>query len=88
MARGYDTHGTPSAPCGRRCRSNGYDDQSDSRQDCLPAAVSLAGTGAVSSRSNRPGLYAQDGLPRIPALDWPHPARDRELEDPLYRTDR
>ncbi|MGH8058226.1 MAG: hypothetical protein ACREOH_13490, partial [Candidatus Entotheonellia bacterium] len=32
LARGYDTHGTPSAPCGRLCRSNGYDYQSDSRQ--------------------------------------------------------
>jgi hypothetical protein len=32
MARGYDTHGTPYAPCGRLCRSNGDDYQSDSRQ--------------------------------------------------------
>ncbi len=32
MARGYDTNGTPYAPCGRLCRSNGYDYQSDSRQ--------------------------------------------------------
>ena len=32
MARGYDTHGTPYAPCGRLCRSNGYDYRSDSRQ--------------------------------------------------------
>ena len=32
LARGYDTHGTPYAPCGRLCRSNGYDSQSDSRQ--------------------------------------------------------
>jgi hypothetical protein len=32
MARGYDPHGTPYAPCGRLCRSNGYDYQSDSRQ--------------------------------------------------------
>jgi len=32
VARGYDTNGTPSAPCGRLCRSHGYDDQSDSRQ--------------------------------------------------------
>ena len=32
LARGYDTHGTPYAPCGRLCRSNGYDYQSDSRQ--------------------------------------------------------
>ena len=32
MARGDDTHATPYAPCGRRCRSNGYDYQSDSRQ--------------------------------------------------------
>lgn len=31
-ARGYDTNGTPYAPCGRLCRSNGYDYQSDSRQ--------------------------------------------------------
>jgi hypothetical protein len=31
--RGYDRDGTPSAPCGRRCRSNGYDDQANSRQD-------------------------------------------------------
>jgi hypothetical protein len=30
--RGYDAHGTPYAPCGRLCRSNGYDYQSDSRQ--------------------------------------------------------
>jgi len=32
VARGYDTHGTPYAPCGRLCRSNGYDYHSDSRQ--------------------------------------------------------
>lgn len=32
LARGYDTNGTPYAPCGRLCRSNGYDYQSDSRQ--------------------------------------------------------
>jgi hypothetical protein len=32
LARGYDTHGTPYAPCGRLCRSNGYDYQSNSRQ--------------------------------------------------------
>ena len=30
--RGYDQHGTPYAPCGRRCRSNGYDYQANSRQ--------------------------------------------------------
>jgi hypothetical protein len=30
--RGYDQHGTPSAPCGRLCRSNGYDYQANSRQ--------------------------------------------------------
>lgn len=32
LARGYDSNGTPYAPCGRLCRSNGYDYQSDSRQ--------------------------------------------------------
>jgi hypothetical protein len=32
LHRGYDQHGTPSAPCGRLCRSNGYDDHADSRQ--------------------------------------------------------
>ena len=32
LARGYDIDGTPYAPCGRRCRSNGYNYQSDSRQ--------------------------------------------------------
>jgi hypothetical protein len=32
LARGYETNGTPYAPCGRLCRSNGYDYQSDSRQ--------------------------------------------------------
>lgn len=32
LARGYDTNGTPYAPCGRLCRSNGYDYHSDSRQ--------------------------------------------------------
>lgn len=30
--RGYDPYGTPYAPCGRRCRSNGYDYQDNSRQ--------------------------------------------------------
>ena len=30
--RGYDQHGTPYAPCGRLCRSNGYDYQAQSRQ--------------------------------------------------------
>jgi hypothetical protein len=30
--RGYDQHGTPYAPCGRLCRSNGYDYQANSRQ--------------------------------------------------------
>jgi hypothetical protein len=29
---GYDQHGAPYAPCGRRCRSNGYDYQAQSRQ--------------------------------------------------------
>jgi hypothetical protein len=32
LHRGYDHHGTPYAPCGRLCRSNGYDYQADSRQ--------------------------------------------------------
>jgi hypothetical protein len=32
LARGYDANGTPYAPCGRLCRSNGYDYQADSRQ--------------------------------------------------------
>jgi hypothetical protein len=32
LERGYDQHGTPYAPCGRLCRSNGYDYQGDSRQ--------------------------------------------------------
>ena len=30
--RGYDPYGTPSAPCGRLCRSHGYDDQANARQ--------------------------------------------------------
>jgi hypothetical protein len=30
--RGYDAYGTPYAPCGRLCRSNGYDYQAQSRQ--------------------------------------------------------
>jgi hypothetical protein len=30
--RGYDQYGTPYAPCGRLCRSNGYDYQANSRQ--------------------------------------------------------
>ena len=33
LNRGDDQYGTPSAPCGRLCRSNGYDYQADSRQD-------------------------------------------------------
>ena len=32
MNRGYDANGTPYAPCGRLCRSNGYDYQAQSRQ--------------------------------------------------------
>jgi hypothetical protein len=32
LKRGYDVFGTPYAPCGRLCRSNGYDYQSESRQ--------------------------------------------------------
>lgn len=32
LKRGYDQHGTPYAPCGRLCRSNGYDYQAQSRQ--------------------------------------------------------
>ena len=32
LNRGYDQHGTPYAPCGRLCRSNGYDYQAESRQ--------------------------------------------------------
>jgi hypothetical protein len=32
VTRGSDQYGTPSAPCGRLCRSNGYDDQAKSRQ--------------------------------------------------------
>jgi hypothetical protein len=30
--RGYDAYGTPYAPCGRLCRSHGYDYQAQSRQ--------------------------------------------------------
>jgi hypothetical protein len=32
LQRGYDQHGAPYAPCGRLCRSNGYDYQAQSRQ--------------------------------------------------------
>jgi hypothetical protein len=32
LNRGYDQDGTPYAPCGRLCRSNGYDFQAESRQ--------------------------------------------------------
>lgn len=32
VERGYDANGTPYAPCGRPCRSNGYDYQANSRQ--------------------------------------------------------
>ncbi len=32
LKRGYDQYGTPYAPCGRLCRSNGYDYQAQSRQ--------------------------------------------------------
>ena len=32
LNRGYDINGTPYAPCGRLCYSNGYDYQADSRQ--------------------------------------------------------
>ena len=32
LNRGYDPNGTPYAPCGRLCHSNGYDYQADSRQ--------------------------------------------------------
>jgi len=31
LHRGYDAYGTPYAPCGRLCRSNGYDSQAESR---------------------------------------------------------
>jgi hypothetical protein len=41
LSRGYDLYGTPYAPCGRLCHSNGYDYQAQSRQyvcalQCLP----------------------------------------------------
>ena len=32
LHRGYDQHGTPYAPCGRLCHSNGYDYEAQSRQ--------------------------------------------------------
>ena len=32
LNRGYDQNGTPYAPCGRLCHSNGYDYQAQSRQ--------------------------------------------------------
>jgi hypothetical protein len=32
ISRGYDENGTPYAPCGRLCRSNGYTYPADSRQ--------------------------------------------------------
>jgi hypothetical protein len=32
LKRGYDQNGTPYAPCGRLCRSNGYDFAANSRQ--------------------------------------------------------
>ena len=55
LARGYDTHGTPYAPCGRLCRSNGYDYQSDSRQYVCGLPCPLPGTGAVSALARRSG---------------------------------
>jgi hypothetical protein len=32
LSRGYDANGTPYAPCGRLCHSNGYDYEAQSRQ--------------------------------------------------------
>jgi len=42
LARGYATQGTPSAPCGRLCHSNGYDAPSDSRQSVCGRLCPLA----------------------------------------------
>lgn len=46
LERGYDIHGTPYAPCGRLCHSNGYTYPSDSRQyvcglQCPPQELKL-----------------------------------------------
>ena len=55
--RGYDQYGTPSAPCGRLCRSNGYDSPAESRQDvcgrpCPPEEQRQCphGSGVLGSR--------------------------------------
>ena len=88
LARGDDSTGTPDAPCGRLGRANGYDYQSDSRQDCLRSAVSPAGAGAVSAWPEGPGLYAQDVLQCVPAPHGPQTTRDRSLADPVWGSHR
>ncbi len=40
--RGYDQNGTPYAPCGRLCRSNGYDYEAQSRQYVCGLACPLS----------------------------------------------
>jgi hypothetical protein len=42
LKRGYDQNGTPYAPCGRLCRSNGYDYQAQSRQYVCGLACPLS----------------------------------------------
>ena len=88
LARGYDTHGTPYAPCGRLCRSNGYDYQSDSRQYVCGLPCPVQEREQCPHGQKVRGYTHKMSFHAVPAPDWPHPARDRGLEDPLCGADR
>jgi hypothetical protein len=77
VARGYDTNGTPYAPCGRLCRSNGYDDHSDSRQYVcgLPCPLPERERGWHGHKVR--GYMHRMSFPEFPCLIGPMP-RGRE----------
>ncbi len=56
LNRGYDQNGTPYAPCGRLCHSNGYDYQAAEPTVCLRPPVSPRGAAALPAPLRRPGL--------------------------------
>ena len=66
LRRGYDQHGTPYAPCGRLCRSHGYDYQANSRQ-------SVCGRSCPPTEQQRcPHRYGVRGdSQRMPFKDHP-----------------
>lgn len=91
MQRGYDSNGTPYAPCGRLCRSNGYDYPANARhyvcgrpcplqeQQACPHASGVRGYSHRMTFKNHPRLIGpiQRGTPRWQRLYGARTASER-----------